>query len=540
MIKLIPAPTKEKRISGNFSIIENTVFSIDSHFENAGKFLIEAIENSATFTPKTGEEGTVQFIFDESLSEQAYKIQCSQDTLKIIAATDNGAFYAVQSLKQLLNLPLIKDATELTMPCVEIFDEPRFAWRGLLFDEARHFAGMEEVKRVIDLMAMHKLNVLHWHLSDDQGWRIEIKKYPLLTEIGSKRSGTNINGWSSTDKDETPYEGFYTQDEIREVIAYAAQRHIMIVPEIDMPAHFAAALAAYNWLGCREIESEVQWYFGGKVPESQGVMDWNRPICAGKETTYAFVRDLLDEITDLFPARYFHVGGDEAPKDEWKKCPHCQEMMKKHSLANEEELQGYFNNVIQQYLIEKGVQLIGWNEILKAPNLDRSIIAQYWTPQRDKNVAKHIEAGGEVIMSCHQAFYFDMGYGQIQLQKTYGFEPRKFNVAPAYEKQVRGIEGALWTEWVRDREKREVSLFPRMAALAEVAWSPAERRNFKEFTGRLEHLQAMYKAMDVDYARPEISYKMGFIRRWRERIYWYKKGQYLDVFNNRKLKADEH
>lgn len=332
------------------------------------------------------------------------------------------------------------------------------------------------------------------------------------------------------------HEGYYTQDDIREIVEYARRLNITIIPEIDMPAHFAAAMASYNYLACREIPCEVHWFFGGAVPNSMGWKDWNRSACAGKESTYQFIFDVIDEVCELFPAPYFHIGGDEAPKDEWKNCPHCQKRMQDNNLKDVEELQGYFNNRVCEYLKSKGKRLIVWNEALCADNLDVSTIGQYWTSQKDKNVRKHLENGGEMIISKHQAFYFDMCYSQYPLKNTYKFEPTKNMIPEKYIDKVLGLEGELWTEWVENREKIDVQLFPRVLALSEVCWTTDTKKDFSEFLRRLNYHKKILSKLGVNYAEDEVSMPKGYFKRKKEMAIWYKSNQHRDVEKNRLIK----
>lgn len=472
MIHLIPMPKQASPLTGTFTLTRETSCCFAPELQAVSRFFDELITKAARFVLQEGNEtADIRFLLEESVPAEGYRIDCTQKGLAVVASTPAGAFYAIQTLRQLLKLDTVQNAETLTMDCVKIEDEPRFRWRGMMLDESRHFWGMDYVKRYLDFMAMHKLNVFHWHLTDDVGWRIEVKKYPLLTEIGSRRKDTQLYGWGSRRLEGKPYApGFYTQEQIREIIAYAAERFIMVVPEIDMPAHFAAAIAGYPYLACREIPSEVHWFYGGTIPEkTMGWKDWNRPACAGKERTYEFIFDVLDEITPLFPAPYFHIGGDEAPKDEWKTCPHCQKAIREHGLKDVEELQGLFNNRIAAHLREKGKRLIVWNEALQAGNLDKSVVGQYWTPQRDKHAEKYINEGGEMIMSRHQAFYFDITYAQYPLKNTYQFEPVHDGIHAESVKNVLGVEAELWTEFIPSVRRLELFLFPRMEALSEVA-----------------------------------------------------------------------
>lgn len=485
-----------------------------------------------------GEDGRLVINKNTALGSEEYKLAVAKDEIKIEASTQVGAYYALQSLRQLSRIEL----GENQIPCCEIEDGPRFSWRGLQLDESRHFFGKEYVKKFLDMMFMMKLNVFHWHLTDDVGWRIEIKKYPLLTEIGSKREYTQINGWQSTDIDNKPYGGYYTQDEIKEIIAYAAQRGITVVPEIDFPAHCLSALAAYPWLACREIHREVPGYFGSAIPERKlKIRDWNRPLCPGKDQTIEFVKDIVSEVCELFPAPYFHIGGDEAPKDEWKKCPCCQKRIKDNNLKDEEDLQGWFNNQISDLLKEKGKRLIGWNEILKAKSIDPSIICQYWTPIKDGRARKWANSGRSIILSNHQSFYFDMTYAQYPLKNTYNYTYKKYGIKPKNEPSILGVEAENWTEWTDCPEKLEVFMYPRVQALSEVAWSCEENRSFKSFMQRLQQFKPFFDKLGYSYAVDSVSMPKSPAQRGKIRKKFSKGDTHLEVKlnNNYKNQGDK-
>lgn len=484
MINLIPVPRKHIKQNGQF-VFDNP--SVKSDFDMP---LLEL---------KRSENADIIIKQNTALEDEGYILNITRDKIFIESKDEAGAYYALQSIRQLSRYEL----GERKVDCCFIEDAPRFKWRGLQLDSSRHFWTVEQIKKYLDNMFMMKLNVFHWHLTDDQGWRLEIKKYPLLTQIGSKRKYTHTNGWGCKDIIDEPYEGFYSQDQIRDIVEYANARNIMIVPEVDFPAHCAAALAAYPQLACRELEREVPGYFGGIIPENVlGIKDWNRTICVGKESTIQFVLDVIDEVCDLFPSPYFHIGGDEAPKDEWKKCPHCQKAIANNNLKNEEDLQGWFNNHILEYLKSKGRQLIGWNEILAADNLDKSIIAQYWTPKRDKNVEKYIKNGGKVIMSKHQAFYFDMPYALYPLKSTYNFKSEAYNIS---SDAILGVEGELWSEWIDNESRLELLTHPRMEALSEIAWSQYSKINWSDFKERLDDFKPLLKQLNTNYAIDKIS-----------------------------------
>lgn len=496
MISLIPIPKKYKENSGHFVLASDQKIKSD--------FDLSLLKNERS------DDANFVVLKDDSIAKEGYKLDVKSDKITIKASTQIGAYYALQSIRQLAKTDLGKNE----VPCCEIDDEPRFSWRGMSLDESRHFFGVDVVKQRLDMMFMEKLNVFHWHLTDDQGWRIEIKKYPLLTEIGAKRKNTQINGWRKTEMEEKPYSGFYTQEQIKEIVAYAKERGIMIVPEIDFPAHCAAVLAAYSYLACRDIKTEVPGYFAGQVPEKVlGIKDWNRTICVGQESTFEFLYNVLDEVCELFDSPYLHIGGDEAPKDEWKKCPKCQQTMKDNNLADEEELQGWFTNKVAEYLKPKGKVLIGWNEVLKAKNLDKNTVVQYWTPTRDKRAEKFVNSGGKMIMSNHKSFYFDMPYAQNPLKRTYTYKPQNYGVNESNVKNVLGVEGEIWTEWIRDVNRLDFMTYPRLQALAEVAWSYDENKNWDDFKARLDDFKPTLDKLGVNYAVDKISLPKNIIRR---------------------------
>lgn len=520
MLNLIPYPCECEEEQGCFKISDNIKFKSDFDL--------------SVFNIEAGKSDNFTVSKNERLKSEEYSLAVTEDSIKIEASDDSGVLYAFQTLRQLSRYEL----GGKTIPCVKIKDKPRFEWRGLQLDESRHFFGKQEVMRLIDLMCMMKLNRLHWHLTDDQGWRIEIKKYPLLTKKGSKRGYTHINGWNSCDVVNEEYKGFYTQEDIKEIVQYAQGKGIMIVPEIDFPAHCASAIACYPWLACRELDREVPGYFGGSIPEKIFKMrDWNRTICMGKDAVIKFVFDVIDEVCSLFPAPYFHIGGDEAPKNEWKSCPHCQRVIEQNNLKDEEDLQGWFNNKILEYLKTKGKQLIGWNEILKAKNIDKSVIGQYWTAKRDKNAEKHINNGGSLIMSNHKSFYFDMPYGKYPLKNTYAFKPESFNVKPENVGNVLGVEGEAWTEWIDGREKLDLNLFPRVQCLSEVAWSAEKDIDWKSFLVRLNAFKDYFTYLGINYAVDKVSMPSSLLDRLNINKKFMKGDTHLEVKLNKKYIA---
>ena len=487
------------------------------------------------------ENADVVFVSDKSLSEEEYKLSISSDKIEIKASTFKGALYAIQTLRQLGKFDTSKGKKALSVSCVKINDAPRYSWRGQMLDCSRHFFSVDEIKRLLDLMLLHKLNIFHWHLTDDQGWRIEIKKYPLLTEIGAKRKATQRTGWKEKNivsvSDPERDNGYYTQEEVKEVVKYAEERGITVIPEIDMPAHFTAAEAAYPELACRKLDTDVAYYFGAVVPKTQlGYKDnsWNRSACLGKQFTYDFIYDIIDEVCELFPAPYFHIGGDEAPRDEWKKCPDCQKVIKEKGLNSVDELQGYFNNQINEYVKKKGKRLIGWNEILGAKNLDKSIIGQYWTPKRDKKAENYVNSGGQMILSRQMSFYFDYPNCEVKIKNTYNFEPSKSGVKPEAEKNILGVEGELWTEFVHTIEKVDFNLFPRLAAVSEVGWTPKEKKDFKSFVARLDDYESILKELGVNYAPRKFAINNNLLKRAKYMRNFFFKNPDLEVEDARK------
>jgi hexosaminidase len=424
---------------------------------------------------------------DDQLGDEGYKLSVSKKGISIQANAEAGLFYGIQTLIQLTNL------NSEMVPYVEITDYPRFGYRGLHLDVCRHIFPVEFVKKYIDLMAKHKFNRFHWHLTDDQGWRIEIKKYPKLQQIAAYRNGTVIGhaGHSNT-YDNIRYGGFYTQVEVKEVIAYAAARYVTIIPEIEMPGHAVAAIAAYPELGCRGDQIQTERTFG--------VFD---PIfCAGQESTFTFLQDVLTEVADLFPGSYIHIGGDEAPKTRWKECPHCQTRIKDNNLKDEHELQSYFINRMEKFLNSKGKQIIGWDEILEG-GLAPNATVMSWRGEEGGIAAAKLKHN--VIMTPGNWCYFDhlqdtakteplsIG-GLTPVREVYTYEPLPAQLNADETKYILGAQANLWTEYILSPQHAEYMAYPRACALAEVVWSPKESRDYINFLQRMEtHLQRLKK-----------------------------------------------
>lgn len=432
-------------------------------------------------------------------NEEGYELKVDSRGIHITGKTYKGVFYGVQTLRK--SMPT-EEVGRLEFPFVEIQDEPRFAYRGMHLDTARHFFPVSFVKEYIDLIALHGMNTFHWHLTEDQGWRIEIKKYPLLTSVGSVRKKTIIN--RSTVYDTTPHTGYYTQDECRQIVAYAKERCITVIPEIDMPGHMVAALAAYPELGCTGGPYEVcpRW---GIMPDV---------LCAGNDKVYEFLEGVLDEIMDIFPSKYIHIGGDESPRDRWKVCPKCQERIRKEGLKGNDEhsaedlLQSYFTARIERYLNSKGRSIIGWDEILNGQVAPNATVMSW------RGVAGGIKAAQldhDVIMTPTTFCYFDYYQsdnparepygigGNLPLEKVYEFDPVQKEMTPEQAKHVLGGQANLWTEYISTTAHAEYMVLPRMAAVAEADWMEPQARSYEAFVERLRQLTATYEALGYQY-----------------------------------------
>ena len=435
--------------------------------------------------------------------EEGYGITIHDAGVTIEGKTAAGVFYGIQTLRK--SMPVVKDAKVIELPAVQITDAPRFGYRGMMLDVSRHFFSVEFVKQYIDLIALHNMNVLHWHLTDDQGWRVEIKKYPRLTEIGSQRSETVI-GRNSQVYDGTPYGGYYTQEQMREIVEYAHQRYIEVIPEIDMPGHMLAVLAAYPNLGCT----------GGpyEVGTSWGVFD--DILCAGKEETFQFVQDVLDEVMDIFPSKYIHIGGDEAPRTQWKKCELCQKRIKEEGIKGDDKmsaeakLQGYFAKRVEKYLSSKGRKLIGWDELLDS-DVEKSAAIMSWRGMEGGLKASSL--GHDVVMTPTDHVYFD--HYQVEetwneplnicctltMEQVYKFEPAPDTLSDEAKKHILGALANLWTEYITCENLAEYMVLPRMGALAESQWMQPDKKNYENFVERAAHLCEIYDLYGITYAK---------------------------------------
>lgn len=517
-VTVVPYPQEVILEKGTFDVAGADVRCV-GELDEASVALAERI--ASELSAVTGKASVVQqgrgkginLVLDPSLAEEAYELSVGCRKVEIRASSLRGFNWGIQTLKQLMPVEIYGNVeveeVEWDVPCCNISDAPRFRHRGILIDEARHFFGMETIKDVLDVMEIHRLNTLHWHLTDDQGWRIEIKKYPKLTEIGSIRKQTLVGHLrKSTEYDGTPYgEGmWYTQDQIREVVAYAAAKGITIVPEIDLPGHMQAALTAYPELGCTGGPYEVWQKWG----VSEDV------LCVGKATTMQFIKDVLSEVCDLFPSEYIHIGGDECPKVKWAKCPHCQNKIKELGIVGDEKhspehyLQSYVTSEAEKFLAERGRRLIGWDEILEGKIAPNATVMS-WRGTKGGEAA--VKLGHDVIMTPNQYLYIDYYQskdqaneplaigGYVPVEKCYSFEPFTENMTDEEKAHIIGVQANLWTEYIGTQDYLEYMLLPRLSAVSEVQWCQPENKCWERFLDSADEVCKIYETAGYTYAK---------------------------------------
>lgn len=525
-INIIPQPFEVKQPQkGSYTLKQKITWSSnfpDGEGTNAvTNYLAEYLKKYYNIEAVKAKGGKADIVFSSTRMPTggalAYRLNVSKSGIRIEANFDESAFHAVQSLIQLL--PVQQNGTA-AIPYVQIYDKARFDYRGMHLDVGRHFEPVSFIKKYIDYLALHKINVFHWHLTEDQGWRIEIKKYPELTTIGSKRNGTIIGRYPGKGNDNKPHDGYYTQEEIKEVVAYAKSRFVEVVPEIELPGHGSAAIAAYPSLSCfpnRTTEIPLNMVSMKTVQEAQkgrvkfvqetwGVFD--DVFCAGKDETFKFLENVLDEVITMFPSKYVHIGGDECPKTHWKQCPNCQKRMKELKLKDEHELQSYFIQRIEKYLNAKGKTIIGWDEILEgglAPN------AQVMSWRGEAGGIAAAKENHYVIMTPGSHMYFDHKQtanedsvtigGFTTVQKVYTYEPIPKELPESQWKFVRGAQANVWTEYMNNSSKIEYMIFPRMSALSEVLWTAKEKRNAADFEKRLLVQFKRYDMWGANYSK---------------------------------------
>ena len=515
-IAIVPYPNHLETGRGTYRVTDRPVTCDSRTDERTQRAVVGFAARLATVTGGTNPvtvadempASGIRFFTDESLPAEGYELNVDGEGIEVRASQFPGFLYALQSLGQLL--PAAVYGTEPApdaaweVPCVKIADAPRFAYRGMHLDVARHFFSVDEVKRYIDVMAIHKLNTLHWHLTDDQGWRIEIKRYPELTAVGSIRKATVVRKeWGTYDG--TPYGGFYTQDEIRDVVKYAADRGVTVIPEIDLPGHMLAALTAYPELGCTGGPYEVwgRW----------GVAD--DVLCPGREKTFEFLEGVLTEVMELFPSEYIHIGGDECPKVRWEKCPRCQAKIRQLGLKDDGEhtaehyLQSYVTDRIGKFLAQHGRRIIGWDEILEGRAPSDAVVMSWRGSEGGIAAAK---LGHDVIMTPNSHFYFDYYQsldtdaepfgigGYIPMEQVYSYDPAFPELTPEQQKHILGVQANLWTEYVLSDEHLEYMLLPRLAALSEVQWCLPETKDWNRFIGSFR-MDEIYSQMGYEFAK---------------------------------------
>jgi len=509
---IVPRPAEVEVSPGYFQIKPSTSVLVRGEAQGiyaVGNYLADWLRQRTGYevpvrTLKRGEEPDGDFVLVSAaradLGDEYYRLNATPKLVTLFAPHPRGLFLGVQTIRQLLpaaaETATPGDEIGWQLPCVRVADEPRYRWRGMLLDCGRHFMDKEFVKRYIDLLAYDKMNVLHWHLTEDQGWRIEIKKYPKLTEVGAWREATRD---SEQPRDgQGRYGGFYTQEDVKEIVEYAKSRYITIVPEIEMPGHSMAALASYPELGCVGE--------GYTVGTRWGV--YSDVYCAGNDKVFEFLQDVLSEVIELFPSEYIHIGGDECPKVRWEKCPKCQARIKAEGLKDEHELQSYFIRRIEKFLNGKGRRLIGWDEILEG-GLAPNATVQSWRGMRGAVAAA--TAGHDVVSSPTSHCYLDYAQarlpgeptqmGFLDLKTVYAFEPTPARLTPEQARHILGAEGNMWTEHA-PQKRVDWQVFPRLCALAEVTWSPRESRDWDDFAKRMKAHYCRLDALGVTYYIP--------------------------------------
>lgn len=498
---IIPIPLNTAYAEGNFILNSSKGIIYDDEFKVSANFLKNYIEFGSEI--QLQQNNSIQFIKDDGFKNpEAYRLEISPEQIKLFAKTDKGAFYAVQTLRQLLPAAFENSTFKqksIVIKCQSIQDEPNFSYRGMHLDVSRHLFSLAFIKKYIDALAMLKMNTFHWHLTDDQGWRIEIKKYPKLQEVSAYRKETLLGHYNSDPQqfDGNRYGGFYTQEQIKDIVAYANKRHVTVIPEIEMPGHAQAALSAYPELGCigEPIDVATKW----------GVFD---DIFCPKEATFEFLENVLDEVLELFPSEYIHIGGDEAPKTRWKNCSHCQNLIKSIGLKDEYGLQSYFIKRIEDYINSKGKQIIGWDEILEGGLAPNATVMSWRGTEGAIQAAKEDH---KVIMTPTSHCYFDYYQsasdseplaigGFLPLEKVYHFNPIPKELTEDEGKNILGAQGNLWTEYITNEKQAEYMLFPRMIAMSEVVWSKRDNKNYADFLKRLEHFLKRLDILDINYA----------------------------------------
>ena len=523
VLPVIPIPQEVELTDDNFRIGEKCSVVAQPGCIEEAEYLAEMLRKATGFAvpvkagpeAETVPDNSIVLELDKNLDlgDEAYLLEAGNSGVVVKGSAAAGVFYGIQTLIQLLPPEILGkepvSGIEWTVPGVKIEDMPRFGWRAYMLDEARHFKGMETVKKLLDQMALHKMNRFHWHLTDDQGWRIEIKRYPLLTEIGSKRKDTQIGGWDSPERSGQPHGGFYTQEEIREIVDYAAKRHITIVPEIEMPGHASAAVAAYPEMGTSNEKIEVPVVFG-KLPSAFNV---------AAPKVYEFLENILDEVMALFPSEVIHIGGDEVKFDQWLKSDQIKELMKREGLSGPAQVQLHFTNKMSHFIESRRRRMMGWNEILGddlhgfikeaggkelsddsgGRSLASGTIVHFWKGEISL-AEKAVHQGHDIVNSLHSENYLDYTYKALPLARAYNSDPIPEGLDSRFYSKVLGSECHMWSEWVPNVERLHYQTFPRFSAYAEVGWSMPSRKDYQDFLARLGTQLKRWEIQGVGFA----------------------------------------
>ncbi|MDC1106093.1 beta-N-acetylhexosaminidase [Prolixibacteraceae bacterium] len=512
-VSIIPKPVKEKITSGSFVLNSKTQIKATSDLNNEVEYFIEQLKTSTGIElNSSSSSSSIELKTSRSLEnkygKEAYKLNITQNKITVSGGSKTGIFYGLQTLLQLMPEHVYSRVNikkeKLSIPCVDILDYPRFGWRGFMLDASRSFQPVEYVKKTLDLMAMHKMNVLHWHLTDDHGWRIEIKSHPELTQVAAFRNQPNypVKG------EVNPYGGYYTQKQIREIIKYAEKLHITIVPEVDLPGHSSALLGAIPEMGCNDVERQdhIQYFRDYPMRNTNFIKHkGSNVVCAGKESVYPIINDILNEIIDLFPSEYIHIGGDEVKKKWWESCPHCQKRAKDEGLKDMDELQAYFIKRLEKMVVNRGRKLIGWDEILRG-GLSPTASVMGWRGM--KGAEKSIKQGRKTVVASNKGYYIQrnqtenpyhpQGWPRVTTAKhIYEYNPIPEGLTKEQEKLILGIQTSVWTPFMNKNGLWDIAIYPRNCALSEAAWTQRDLKDWNDFESRMKnHLKRLdYKGV---------------------------------------------
>ncbi len=521
-LHLIPLPQSIEQHEGSFRLSPATRIHASAELLPIARYLSDSLQGALGFQLRlTDDKSKADIVFElaEGMDKEAYQLSVSKDKILLRASEAAGVFYGVQSLRQLLPVEAYasskQEGVTWAIPCLEIKDAPRFPWRGFMIDSSRHYQPLPELLRLIDLISQYKMNVFHWHLIDGHGWRMQSKKFPKLTSVGAWRMQPDYPSAGKTGR----YGGYYTQEEIRELIAYAAERHITVIPEVEMPGHSAAALASYpKLLACRGVTTGVHHFYSYPSKEQRFPPCGADVMCAGKESTFAFLEEILEETCELFPSEYIHIGGDEVQKAQWGACPDCRKRMEEEGLKSLEELQSYFIKRVESILHKKGRKLMGWDEILEGGLPERSAVMSWRGIEGGIEAAKQ---GKKIVMSPQDSLYLDRGQskspfhpahwpGYVPIDVSYNFNPIPQVLRDAGKSHlVMGVQGNLWTIFTNSEYLNDLQSFPRLCAIAEVAWTEEEQRNFEDFSKRLEVDKKRLDEQGVSYWKEPVTIELG-------------------------------